>query len=118
MQSVVNFAVRLAAVLRGVVAQQLLPRAGGEGRAPAFDLLVGTDAVRDIIKTGAPEELLAVMEADTDSQGMQSFEQEITELLSEGVIGAQTAEAAGVTAAPKRRSRRRKPRTQSKRKSS
>ncbi|MCH6584784.1 MAG: NAD-dependent epimerase/dehydratase family protein, partial [Proteobacteria bacterium] len=73
--------VRLAEVLRGVVAQQLLPRDEGEGRAPAFELLVGTDAVRDIIKTGAPEELMAVMEADKDSQGMQSFEQEITGLL-------------------------------------
>ncbi|MEE8060683.1 MAG: PilT/PilU family type 4a pilus ATPase, partial [Gemmatimonadales bacterium] len=110
--------VRLAEVLRGVVAQQLLPRDGGEGRAPAFELLVGTDAVRDIIKTGALEELLAVMEADKDSQGMQSFEQEITGLLSEGVIDAKTAEAAGVTAAPKRRNRRRKPRTQTKRSSS
>ena len=110
--------VRLAEVLRGVVAQQLLPRDGGEGRAPAFELLVGTDAVRDIIKTGAPEELMAVMEADKDSQGMQSFEQEITELLSEGVIDAKTAEAAGVTAAPKRRNRRRKPRTQTKKSSS
>ena len=109
--------VRLAEVLRGVVAQQLLPRADGQGRAPAFEVLVGTDEVRDILKTGAPEALLAVMEADKDNQGMQSFQQEIAELLTEGVIDAKTAEAAGVTAVPKRRPRR-KPRTQSKRSSS
>ncbi len=110
--------VRLAEVLRGVVAQQLLPRADGEGRAPAFEVLVGTDQVRDILKTGAPEALLAVMEADKDSQGMQSFQQEIAELLTEGVIDTKTAEAAGVTAAPRRRAPRRKPRTQTKRSSS
>lgn len=109
--------VRLAEVLRGVVAQQLLPRADGQGRAPAFEILVGTDEVRDILKTGAPEALLAVMEADKDDQGMQSFQQEIAELLTEGVIDAKTAEAAGVTAVPKRRPRR-KPRTQTKRSSS
>lgn len=109
--------VRLAEVLRGVVAQQLLPRADGQGRAPAFEILVGTDEVRDILKTGAPEALLAVMEADKDNQGMQSFQQEIAELLTEGVIDAKTAEAAGVTAVPKRRPRR-KPRTQTKRSSS
>ncbi|MEE8360528.1 MAG: PilT/PilU family type 4a pilus ATPase [Gemmatimonadales bacterium] len=109
--------VRLAEVLRGVVAQQLLPRADGQGRAPAFEVLVGTDEVRDILKTGAPEALLAVMEADKDNQGMQSFQQEIAELLTEGVIDAKTAEAAGVTAVPKRRPRR-KPRTQTKRSSS
>ncbi|TDJ54040.1 MAG: PilT/PilU family type 4a pilus ATPase [Gemmatimonadetes bacterium] len=109
--------VRLAEVLRGVVAQQLLPRADGQGRAPAFEVLVGTDEVRDILKTGAPEALLAVMEADKDDQGMQSFQQEIAELLTEGVIDAKTAEAAGVTAVPKRRPRR-KPRTQTKRSSS
>lgn len=109
--------VRLAEVLRGVVAQQLLPRADGQGRAPAFEILVGTDEVRDILKTGAPEALLAVMEADNDDQGMQSFQQEIAELLTEGVIDAKTAEAAGVTAVPKRRPRR-KPRTQTKRSSS
>lgn len=105
--------VRLAEVLRGVVAQQLLPRADGQGRAPAFEVLVGTDEVRDILKTGAPEALLAVMEADKDNQGMQSFQQEIAELLTEGVIDAKTAAAAGVTAVPKRRPRR-KPRTQTK----
>lgn len=109
--------VRLAEVLRGVVAQQLLPRADGQGRAPAFEILMGTDEVRDILKTGAPEALLAVMEADKDDQGMQSFQQEIAELLTEGVIDAKTAEAAGVTAVPKRRPRR-KPRTQTKRSSS
>lgn len=109
--------VRLAEVLRGVVAQQLLPRADGQGRAPAFEVLVGTDEVRDVLKTGAPEALLAVMEADKDNQGMQSFQQEIAELLTEGVIDAKTAEAAGVTAVPKRRPRR-KPRTQTKRSSS
>jgi twitching motility protein PilT len=110
--------VRLAEVLRGVVAQQLLPRADGEGRAPAFEILVGAGEIRDVIKAGSPEQLLASMEADKDKQGMQSFEQEVTRLLAEGVIDAKTAEAAGVTPAPKRRAPRRKSRSQTKRSSS
>jgi twitching motility protein PilT len=110
--------VRLAEVLRGVVAQQLFPRDDGAGRAPAFEVLLGTDEIREVIKAGSPEHLLASMEADKDSQGMRSFEQEVTRLLAEGVIAAQTAEAAGVTVQPKRRAPRRKPRSQPKKSSS
>ena len=110
--------VRLAEVLRGVVAQQLFPRADGKGRAPAFEILVGTDEVRDILTTGSPEELLAAMEADKDSQGTQSFQQHVTKLLDEGVIDAKTAEAAGVTAPKRRAPRRKSSRTSTKRSSS
>ena len=109
--------VRLAEVLRGVVAQQLVPRADGEGRVPAFEVLMGTDEVRDIIKTGSAEELFAAMEADKGDQGMLSFQQQISSLLAEGIIDPKTAEAAGVTAL-KRSAPRRKARTQTKRSSS
>lgn len=110
--------VRLAEVLRGVVAQQLFPQEDGVGRTPAFEVLLGNREVRDILKTGSPEDLLGVMEADTDDQGMHSFQQEISRLLTDGVIGAKTAEAAGMMPVAKRRAPRRKSRSQTKRSSS
>jgi twitching motility protein PilT len=109
--------VRLAEVLRGVVAQQLFPLADGDGRAPAFEVLIGTDEVRDIVKTGSLAELFSVMEADKDNQGMRSFQQQVSSLLADGVIDAKTAEAAGVTAL-KRSSRGSNSRTQTKRRTS
>jgi twitching motility protein PilT len=109
--------VRLAEVLRGVVAQQLFPRADGEGRVPTFEILMGTDEVRNIIKAGSSEDLFAAMEADKDSQGMRSFQQQISSLLADEVIDTKTAEAAGVTAL-KRSSPRRKSRAQTKQSSS
>src|SRR5256885_4455919 len=45
---------RLAETLQAVVAQRLLPRADGHGRAAAVGGLICTAAVPDIIRHGAP----------------------------------------------------------------
>ena len=42
--------VQLAAVLQGVVSQQLLRRADGRGRVAAVEVLIATPAVRNLIR--------------------------------------------------------------------
>jgi twitching motility protein PilT len=55
---------RLAAVLRGLVAQQLCVRADGQGRIPAADVLILDDETRDrLASPGAEAELRARMAA-------------------------------------------------------
>jgi twitching motility protein PilT len=87
--------VRLAESLRGVVAQQLLPRDDGAGRTPAFELLVVTPEVRDLIRSGAPGKILPLMELDSGDLGMRSFAQDVANLVADGTVAEETASAAG-----------------------
>ncbi len=49
--------VQLADCLQGVVSQQLLPRADGQGRVVAYEVMVATAAVRNLIREHATEQI-------------------------------------------------------------
>ena len=48
---------QLSVSLAAIVSQQLVPRADGEGRVPAVEILVATPAVRNLIRQGRMEQL-------------------------------------------------------------
>lgn len=75
----------LADVLRAVVAQQLLPRKGGEGRVAAHEVLVGTPAVRNLIREQKGAQLLSVMQTG-QQQGMQTMAQSLERLAQAGLV--------------------------------
>ncbi len=74
----------LAGSLRAVLAQQLLPRAGG-GRVAAFELLLGVPAVGSLIREGKTHQLVSVLQTG-QRQGMISFERSIAALRRDDVI--------------------------------
>ena len=76
--------VQLSASLAGIVAQRLLPRIGG-GRVAAFEVLVATHPVRNLIREGKTNQLLNVM-ATSQSDGMQTLESCLASLISAGTI--------------------------------
>ena len=45
-----NIRTQLASILRGVISQVLLPRASGRGRVAAFEIMVGTPAIGNLIR--------------------------------------------------------------------
>lgn len=71
--------------LRGLVAQQLIPTADGEGRRAAIEILINTPRISSLI---AKNELHALKEtmAKSNEQGMQTFDQALFQLYSEGEI--------------------------------
>ena len=71
----------LADVLRAVVAQQLLPRSDGKGRVAAHEILVGTPAVRNLIRESKTAQLVSVMQTG-QQQGMQTMAQSLERLSS------------------------------------
>ena len=86
---------RLAESLRGIVAQQLLPRADGEGRVAAMEILSATPAVREILRDPArAAELQKLMKADGE---MQTLKQHLDALVKSGAVARDTAR---VTASP------------------
>lgn len=72
--------------LRAIVAQQLIPtREGGQRRA-AFEVLLNTPLVSDLIAKGELHHLKAVMKKSRE-QGMQTFDQALFDLYSQHQIG-------------------------------
>jgi len=90
-QSVVRM--RLAESLHAVVSQRLLPRASGHGRAVASEVMVVTPTIRDLIAENRVSEVRDYI-ADGSQYGMQTFDQHLTELVTNGEVTFETALAA------------------------
>jgi twitching motility protein PilT len=65
---------QLAFVLEGVVAQQLLPRARGEGRVLIAETLIATPAVRAVIREQKTHQIYTLMQVG-QKFGMQTMNQ-------------------------------------------
>ncbi len=76
--------------LKGVVAQQLLPRVDGKGRRVATEILLGTPLVQDYIRDGEIHKLKEVMR-DSTQLGMKTFDQCLFELHQAGEISYEDA---------------------------
>lgn len=86
---------QLAATLQGVVAQTLLKRKDGKGRVAAVEILIGTPAVRNLIREGKTHQLNSMIQ--TGGQfGMQSLDAALRQLISRGVISPEEAAAKGL----------------------
>jgi twitching motility protein PilT len=75
----------LAGSLQGVVAQTLLRRADGSGRIGAFEVLVGTSAVRNLIRENQIVQLFSMMQTGM-RYGMVTMEDAVMRLLESGII--------------------------------
>jgi twitching motility protein PilT len=76
----------LAAALRGIICQRLVPRADGLGRCVAMEVCVNTgriaEAISDADKTASIHQLVS----EGGFYGMQTFDQHLTELFRDGVV--------------------------------
>lgn len=74
--------------LEGVIAQTLLPRADGNGRVGAFEVLVGTNAVRNLVRENQVPQIYSMMQTGSRF-GMVTMEEYIENLIEQGVVTAQ-----------------------------
>jgi twitching motility protein PilT len=83
---------QLAAVLRAVVSQRLIPRADRPGRVPAVEVLVATAFIRDCIVDKEKTHLInSAIAQGTSQYGMQTFDQSIFGLFQQGFISLEEA---------------------------
>jgi twitching motility protein PilT len=82
--------VQLSQTLLAVIHQQLLPRANGPGRVAAFEIMVATPAVRNLIKEGKTNQLRNVIQTGA-AVGMRSLETDLARLVREGAIARDAA---------------------------
>ena len=82
----------LSSSIQGVIAQTLLKREGG-GRIAAFEIMVGTNAVRNLIRENQVPQLFSMMQTGS-RYGMSTMEDYITSLLEGGFISKDEARVA------------------------
>jgi twitching motility protein PilT len=84
---------QLSLSLLAVVAQQLVPAmGGGAGRYPALEVMVGTTAIRNLIRTGQDHQIRSQISTGS-SEGMMTMDQSLAELVRGRRISRETAVA-------------------------
>jgi twitching motility protein PilT len=79
--------IQLASVLKAVISMRLIPRADGNGRVPAVEILINTPFIEDCIVNPEKTKLVKDAIADGVSQyGMQTFDQSLFFLYQKGLI--------------------------------
>lgn len=81
---------QVAASLLAVVSQRLLPRADGSGRIAAFELMIASPAIRNLIREGKTHQIPNVISTSTSS-GMRTLEKSLTELYRSGLVSYEEA---------------------------
>jgi twitching motility protein PilT len=90
--------VSLAASLKGVVSQRLLPRRDGRGRIPAVEVLVMNGRIRDLILNSDQTHMIRDIVAESGFYGMQTFDQALLALYRQGLVELDDAMAAATNA--------------------
>jgi twitching motility protein PilT len=80
----------LSTSLRGVVSQQLIPRADKQGRLAALEILINTPAVANLIRQGKMDQLENAMQSG-GALGMRTMDTAIQELLDKRHISGKEA---------------------------
>ncbi|HRP86883.1 MAG TPA: PilT/PilU family type 4a pilus ATPase [Gammaproteobacteria bacterium] len=76
--------------IKGIIAQRLLPRAGGVGRIAAMEVMLASPLISDLIFKGEVHQLKEVM-ARSNRLGMKTFDQALFELFEDGKISYEDA---------------------------
>ena len=82
---------QLSLVLEGIMCQALLPKASGDGRAMALEVLVPNSAIRNLIREDKVHQIYSMMQTGQDKFGMQTFNQSLASLYQKRLITLETA---------------------------
>jgi len=80
----------LSESLRAVISQRLVPRADGQGRVPALELLVLNKAISNLVRDEKTVQIRSSIQTGK-AHGMYLLEQSLSDLVQEGVISRETA---------------------------
>jgi twitching motility protein PilT len=80
---------RLASLIIGVLCQVLVSRTNGSGRIAAVEIMLGSPAVRNLIREGKIHQLLNVIRM-SHYEGMMTLDQALVNLYLRGIIPGET----------------------------
>lgn len=82
--------VQLAAVLEGVITQQLLPLASNAGRTAALEILIANSAIKNLIREGRTHQIQTAIQTGSRF-GMRTMDASLAELVKKGFVTRSTA---------------------------
>ncbi len=77
--------VQLAGVMEGIISQQLIPLKSGTGRVGAFEIMMSTPAIRNLIREAKPHQIQSSIQTG-GKFGMRTMDGSLTELYRSGQI--------------------------------
>jgi twitching motility protein PilT len=77
---------QLSLVLEGILCQSLLPKASGDGRVMALEILIPNSAIRNLIREDKIHQIYSMMQTGQDKFGMQTFNQALATLFQKRLI--------------------------------
>jgi twitching motility protein PilT len=77
---------QLSFVLQAIISQQLVPRADGKGRVLACEVLIPNNAIRNLIRENKTHQIYSLMQVGQNVTGMQTLNQSLFRLVSQGVV--------------------------------
>jgi len=84
----------LSESLQGVIAQRLLKRPEG-GRAAAYEIMIGTPAIRNLIREAKVPQIYGMIQTGREV-GMMTMDQSLEDLVSQGIVDRETARSLAV----------------------
>ena len=86
----------LSESLQAVISQSLLKTKDGSGRVAAHEIMLGTPAIRNLIREAKIAQMYSAIQTGSNV-GMQTLDSNLTELVRRNVISASTARSAAKT---------------------
>lgn len=83
--------IQLSSLLRGVVSQVLLPKASGQGRTAAMEIMVCTPGIKNLIREGNFEQIDSFIQMGSKF-GMQTMDMDLRNLVMSNIISRQEYE--------------------------
>ncbi len=83
----------LSTSIEGIIAQSLIKTQDGKGRVAALEILIGTPAIRNLIREGKMPQIYSLLQIGS-KVGMQTMKDSVYRLLERGIISMDSAKSA------------------------
>lgn len=82
---------QLSQAIVAILSQTLLPRAGGKGRIAAFEIMIATPAIRNLIRDRRTHEIPSYMQLGNNNDNMQTMDEALADLVKRGKVAQEEA---------------------------
>ncbi len=82
---------QLSQAIVAILSQTLLPRAKGKGRIAAFEIMIATPAIRNLIRDSRAYEIPSYMQLSKNNESMQTIDEALADLVKRGKVTEQEA---------------------------
>ncbi len=87
--------IQLAAVLQGIISQQLIPRNDEKGRVAALEVMVVNSAIQNLIREGKTHQIQSSIQTGS-KYGMKTMDMSLVDLYKQGLISYESALTASI----------------------